>query len=63
MNESFHGDDGTNQGCNVQVAVRCRPMSEDEEKRGLVPVVTCDSERKQIKVGLEPWERRGRMNM
>lgn len=54
MNDSFHGqDDAASQGCNVQVAVRCRPMSEEEEKRGLVPVVSCDSERRQIKVRRE----------
>ncbi len=30
--------------------MRCRPINEDEEKRGFLPIVSCDTERKQIKV-------------
>lgn len=32
------------------MAVRCRPLSEDEEKRGAVPIVTCDTEAKKVKI-------------
>jgi hypothetical protein len=34
----------------LQVAVRCRPLSEEEEKRGMLPVVSCDIDKKQVKV-------------
>lgn len=33
-----------------QVAVRCRPINSDEEKRGFVPIVSTDTERRQIKI-------------
>ena len=33
-----------------QVAVRCRPIKSDEEKRGFVPIVSTDTERRQIKI-------------
>jgi hypothetical protein len=36
--------------CLTQVAVRVRPPSEEEEKRGLAPVVSVDTERRQTKV-------------
>jgi hypothetical protein len=40
----------TAKGCNVQVAVRCRPLNEDERKGNHPTVITCDSENKTIKV-------------
>jgi len=33
-----------------QVVVRCRPINTDEEKRGFVPIVSTDTERRQIKI-------------
>ncbi len=35
---------------NVQVAVRCRPINEDEEKRGFLPIVSCDSQARSVKI-------------
>jgi len=35
---------------NVKVAVRCRPLNEEEEKKGMNPVVACDTEKSSIKV-------------
>jgi hypothetical protein len=40
--------------CNVQVAVRCRPMNAEERKQGQSSVVTCDPENKSIKVAYGP---------
>lgn len=47
---------------NVQVAVRCRPLNEDEERRGFVPIVACDTEKRHVKISYgerqnPPWER------
>ena len=36
---------------NVKVAVRCRPLNEEEEKKGMNPVIACDTEKSSIKVG------------
>ncbi len=40
--------------CNVQVAVRCRPLNAEERKAGQPTVVTCDAENKAIKVAYGP---------
>lgn len=40
---------------NVQVAVRCRPINEDEERRGFVPIVACDTEKSQVKISYGGW--------
>lgn len=32
------------------MAVRCRPINEDEEKRGFVPIVSCDTEKRLVKI-------------
>ncbi|GAB5030231.1 kinesin-like protein kif11 [Nannochloropsis oceanica] len=42
--------DASNSSTNIQVAVRCRPINSDEEKRGFVPIVSTDTERRQIKI-------------
>lgn len=34
----------------TQVAVRCRPISVDEEKRGFVPIVSCDTQKRLVKI-------------
>lgn len=44
----------SDQGVNVQVAVRCRPINAEERKAGHSTVVTCDSENKAIKVAYGP---------
>ena len=36
---------------NVKVAVRCRPLNAEEEKKGMNPVISCDTEKSSIKVG------------
>lgn len=41
-------------GCNVQVAVRCRPLNAEEKKNGSATVVNCDIENKSIKVAYGP---------
>ncbi len=41
-------------GCNVQVAVRCRPLNQEEKKTNQPTVITCDSENKSIKVAYGP---------
>ncbi len=41
-------------GCNVQVAVRCRPVNAEERKSGQPTVITCDQENKSIKVAYGP---------
>lgn len=33
-----------------QVAVRCRPINADEEKRGFVPIVSCDTQKRLVKI-------------
>jgi kinesin family protein 11 len=38
----------------AQVAVRCRPINADEEKRGFVPIVSTDTERRQVKINYGP---------
>lgn len=40
---------------NVQVAVRCRPINEDEERRGFVPIVAVDTERRHVKISYGGW--------
>eukprot|EP01038_Epipyxis_sp_PR26KG_P006997 gene6997-9562_t len=44
----------TTVGTNVQVAVRCRPMNNEEKKSGQPSVVVCDSESKSVKVSYGP---------
>jgi kinesin family protein 11 len=44
----------TVQGTNVQVAVRCRPLNQDERKASHPSVVVCDSENKLVKVSYGP---------
>lgn len=39
---------------NIQVAVRCRPLNNDEKKAGQPSVVTCDTENNSIKVSYGP---------
>lgn len=38
------------EGVNIRVAVRCRPMNDKENKRNASQVVVCDQERKTVKV-------------
>ena len=39
---------------NVQVAVRCRPLNQEERKGNQPNVVTCDSESKSVKISYGP---------
>lgn len=39
---------------NIQVAVRCRPISADEKKQKTPTVVTCDMEKATIKIAATP---------
>ena len=41
-------------GTNVQVAVRCRPLTTEERRSGQPSVVACDSENKSVKVAYGP---------
>ncbi len=43
---------------NVQVAVRCRPLNEEEKRNNHPTVVTCDSENKSIKVAYGPFTKK-----
>lgn len=45
---------GSTKGCNVQVAVRCRPLNTEERKSGQATVVNCDSENRSVKVAYGP---------
>jgi len=44
----------SSKGTNVQVAVRCRPITVEERRSGQPSVVTCDSENKTVKVAYGP---------
>ena len=44
----------SNKGTNVQVAVRCRPITAEERKSGQPSVVVCDSENRLVKVAYGP---------
>jgi kinesin family protein 11 len=52
--ESNQIDLKVNKGTNVQVAVRCRPMNQEERKAGQPSVITCETETKSIKVSYGP---------
>lgn len=47
---------GTGQGglCNVQVAVRCRPVNAEERRTSQPTVIACEPETKSIKVSYGP---------
>lgn len=45
---------GNNKGTNVQVAVRCRPITAAERKSGQPSVVVCDAENRTVKVAYGP---------
>lgn len=48
------GVTNSSKGTNVQVAVRCRPITAEERRSGQPSVVTCDAENKTVKVAYGP---------
>ena len=45
---------GTGIGTNVQVAVRCRPLNQEEKRSNQPCVVLCESETKSVKLSYGP---------